>query len=116
VLNKIIFMVMTATLSLNLLAADLKDPTKPAFVAPTQSEGVVTSKAKTPPPLVLNSIKINGQHRSVIINQRSYQVGELVGRQRIKRILSNKVIFSSGKSISLFDDSFVSFTIKGLRD
>lgn len=90
----------------------LKDPTKPAFSAATKPSVLDVGEQNTAPKWVLNSITINGTKRSAIINQKNYRVGDLVGTQRLQRILPNQVTFSSGKILNLFDDSFVSLSIK----
>jgi len=115
VLNKIIFMVLIGC-SLSTLAGELNDPTKPGVRVSTATSGSSEQIKPTKPQWILKSIKISGSHRSAIINQQSYRIGELVGEQRIAKILSNQVIFSSGKRLNLFDDSFVSLATKGLSD
>ncbi len=111
-LNKIMLAVLLLCSAGPLLAAELNDPTKPGFTPAPKVSATASLNATQKPKWILSGIQIKAQHRSAIINQQSYQVGQLVGSERIKRILSNQVIFSSGKTLSLFDDSFVSLSIK----
>lgn len=111
-LDKITVLMCALAFAMPISANQLSDPTKPGYVPVPKVLAAATLNKGQNPKWVLSSIKINGKYRSAIINQQSYQVGQLVGRERIKRILSNQVIFSSGKTLSLFDDSFVSLSIK----
>jgi len=108
VLNRIIVVMMFST---PLYAGGLVDPTKPGVTKSSLASGAERA-APVKPKWILKGIKIDGNDRSAIINQQSYRVGEVVGDQTIKQISPNQVIFSSGKRLSLFDDSFVSLAKK----
>lgn len=81
------------------------DPTKPpTYVSAYRQVSVQDDKSK-PLVLKLNAIKIQGIYKIAIINGSQYKVGEIVGTNRVKSISSNKVVFVSGKTLSLFDNA-----------
>ena len=107
-LNKIWPLILVGMTS-SLVAQQLHDPTKPKVSSSAQETQVL--KAKTPL-LTLNSIQISAGIPIAIINQHAYHIGHRVGLERIKTISSNQVVFSSGKVLALFDQSFVSISVK----
>lgn len=86
-------------------AAHRQDPTKPSRAVAHQlaTTGQVSIRDK----LVLNAIKLDGKYKIAIINKKTYGQGQKIGQDRIKKIMSNKVVLSSGTTLFLFGQSVV---------
>jgi hypothetical protein len=63
--------------------------------------------------LQLNAIKIVGSHRLAVIDGNQYEVGQVIGKSRVRSISLNKVVLVSGKTLSLFDETHVHVANKG---
>jgi len=110
VLNSLIIVIGLSLVAVSLPSYGLNDPTKPA-VKVVVRDGQATAKIKKEK-LVLHSIKVSQGNHIAIINQQAYRVGQAVGEEKIKQILSNKVVFASGNSLSLFGESLIRFSTK----
>ncbi len=91
------------------------DPTKPPLSVQLKQQigdAPVKSKVST---LLLNAIKIQGSHKIATINEQQFEVGDVIGKSRIKSISSNKVVLASGKELSLFDKVQVNVAKKGIN-
>ncbi|NRA70128.1 MAG: hypothetical protein HRU24_03830 [Gammaproteobacteria bacterium] len=91
--------------SLLLNAAERQDPTKPSLAIAHKSS--TTEQVLVSEQLNLNAIKLDGKHKIAIINQMSYREGQMIAQDRIKKIMSDKVVLSSGITLYLFGRSVV---------
>lgn len=91
--------------SLLLNAAERQDPTKPSLAIAHKSS--TTEQVLVSEQLSLNAIKLDGKHKIAIINQMSYREGQMIAQDRIKKIMSDKVVLSSGITLYLFGRSVV---------
>lgn len=71
--------------------ANLKDPTKPAFVRPHKKPQQVKPVPKSVP-LVINSILFSKQRKLAVINGVLVEIGDVVDKARIIEISRNYVV------------------------
>ena len=101
-INKIIVIFLICLISLN--AHSQIDPTKPSQY---RAKGNSISVKAASTSLNLEVIKLLASKRVAVINGRTYNAGQYIGKEQVKTILLDKVIFRSGKELHLFGHSVV---------
>jgi len=91
----------------------LRDPTKPPINMLSSRSNNVQAKAVKKIVYQLNAVKITGDNRLAIINDKKYVVGQKIGSSSIKSISSNNVLLTSGKMLFLFDKKSNNIAKKG---
>lgn len=84
-------------------ATTLNDPTKPSAYVET----ITLFQADPSEKMRLTVIKLEGNKRVAVIDNRTYSQGQHIGKEQLKIILLDRVIFSSGKELHLFGHSVV---------
>lgn len=80
----------------NVLAQDLRDPTRPGWTPPASNSDTGTSKAAAP--AVLTAIVIGSQKRLALIGEHYVGVGDRVAGATLIRIAFDHVVLRDGNS------------------